>query len=293
MPSKYNLKKNFGINEDDQKKYQKFDKHFDYRPIISSYPSELLSVDLIDASKDNRVKYNYIMVAIDAHSRKVWVEFLPNKDTETIRPALERIFVQMKEIPEMIMSDEEGAIMSKKIQSYFEQRGITNYGTYGKVHTPLAERVIRTLKTIFETVFEENNLSKNHNRNTDEKLFKKCVELYNNTVHKTIKMTPNEAFDAFQKNDLKKLHELRLAHEDFRIRKEPKTKFSVNDKVRVYKYSDSKFIKGYKQKWSDDIFTVKKVHNTSPTTYSVIDDETGNIVKNYYANELLLVKKSE
>ena len=78
------------------------------------------------------------------------------------------------------------------------------------------------------------------------------VDDYNNTYHRTIKMTPVDVkyntYIDFEKefND-----------------KDPK--FKVEDHVRISKYKNI-FAKGYMPNWSEEVFVISKIKNTVPWT---------------------------
>ena len=76
------------------------------------------------------------------------------------------------------------------------------------------------------------------------------VNKYNNTVHRTIKMKPNDSTsDSYaEKNEDSNETEL---------------KFKVGDHVRILKYKNI-FAKRYTQNWSEKVFIVSKIKDTVP-----------------------------
>ncbi|KAE9522209.1 hypothetical protein AGLY_017391 [Aphis glycines] len=81
----------------------------------------------------------------------------------------------------------------------------------------------------------------------------KIMYNYNNTKHRTIKCTPNEA-----RMDTNKI-KFNTQFNDTLY----KPKLKVNDKVRISKYKHI-FSKGYTPNWTTEIFTVSKVLQTNP-----------------------------
>ena len=80
------------------------------------------------------------------------------------------------------------------------------------------------------------------------------VNKYNNTVHKTIKMKPIDVTsDSYAEYN-----------EDSN---EKNCKFKVGDRVRVYIKKIS--VKGYTQKWSEEVFLSSTIKNTVPCTYAI------------------------
>ena len=78
------------------------------------------------------------------------------------------------------------------------------------------------------------------------------VNKYNNTYHSTIKMKLIDVKDNNFTEYIEKSNE-----------KDPK--FKIGDHVRISKYKNI-FAKGYSPNWSEEIFIVNKVKNTSPWT---------------------------
>ncbi|XP_053594670.1 uncharacterized protein LOC128667654 [Microplitis demolitor] len=68
-----------------------------------------------------------------------------------------------------------------------------------------------------------------------------------------------------------------------------KKKLKVGDKVCITKYKHV-FEKGYTPNWTTEIFTIKEVKNTNPTTYKLIDYQDQPIEGGFYEEELSKVK---
>ena len=67
-----------------------------------------------------------------------------------------------------------------------------------------------------------------------------------------------------------------------------KPKYEEGDLVRIAK-PDEKFRKGYKQNYTDEVFTVFKVATLSPPTYNLIDANNVLIEGKFYKPELVQV----
>ncbi|KAL4104974.1 hypothetical protein QTP88_020249 [Uroleucon formosanum] len=100
------------------------------------------------------------------------------------------------------------------------------------------------------------------------------IDDYNNSMHRTIGMTPAQA-DAHPSR-------VALKHDVVKTRK---IKFHVGDKVRISVYKGV-FTKGYLPNWSTEIFTIIKVNKTTPSTF-ILQDYTGSpIAGGFYAEEI-------
>ena len=84
------------------------------------------------------------------------------------------------------------------------------------------------------------------------------VDIYNNTVHRTIKIKSIKVTgDYYAEYD-----------GDPSNKKDPK--FKVGDNVIISKYKNI-FAKGYTPNWSEQVFIINKVKNAVPWTYSISD----------------------
>lgn len=66
-------------------------------------------------------------------------------------------------------------------------------------------------------------------------------------------------------------------------------KFHKGDYVRISKYRNA-FSKGYTPNWSNEIFRIRKVNFTNPSTYLLEDKENKHIEGAFYTEELQKVK---
>ena len=67
-----------------------------------------------------------------------------------------------------------------------------------------------------------------------------------------------------------------------------KPKYEKGDLVRIAKH-DEKFRKGYKQNYTDEVFTIFEIATVSPPTYNLIDANNVIIEGNFYKPELVQV----
>ncbi|XP_074109311.1 uncharacterized protein LOC141534070 [Cotesia typhae] len=107
------------------------------------------------------------------------------------------------------------------------------------------------------------------------------VNTYNNTKHSTIKMKPVDVTAAQEARLLENIYQP--------LQVKSKQKFKVGDKVRISKYKHV-FDKGYTPNWTTEIFTIKSVQNTNPTTYKLVDYQDQPIEGVFYNEELSKVK---
>ena len=124
------------------------------------------------------------------------------------------------------------------------------YSTYNEGKSVVAERFIRTFKNkIFKHMTA---ISKNIYFDVLDDI----IDIYNNTVHKTIKMRPIEVMSDYYAE----------YKEDPSNKKDPK--FKVGDILRISKYKNI-FAKGYTPNWSEEVFVINKIKHTITWTYAI------------------------
>ncbi|CAK1580492.1 unnamed protein product [Parnassius mnemosyne] len=108
---------------------------------------------------------------------------------------------------------------------------------------------------------------------------------YNHTYHRTISEIPANVNNKSKKRILQRY--LSLVKND-----NIKRKLKVGDYVRISKYKGT-FEKRYTPNWSTEIFKIRKLQNTIPTTYLIEDTIRGQpILGGFYAQELQKTKNS-
>ena len=90
--------------------------------------------------------------------------------------------------PELIYTDDEGALHKPSIQPYFKENQITHYITGN--HAWFAERFIRTFKLM---LYKRINQGTQENQQCIDFVFQIMLTYNNKIVHSSIKMTPYEA----------------------------------------------------------------------------------------------------
>jgi hypothetical protein len=114
------------------------------------------------------------------------------------------------------------------------------------------------------------------------KLLSSLIKKYNNKVHSSIGVSPQEASDNPEKIvDL--TYENNYYNEKHLNKRKPK--YQKGNRVRIFKYKN-KFEKGYVGYWTDEIFKVKEVLETIPRTYRIEDLNNETIIGRFYENEL-------
>ena len=147
------------------------------------------------------------------------------------------------------------------------------YSAYNEGKSVIAERFIRTLKNkIYKYM---TSISKNvYIYKLDD-----IVNEYNNTYHRTIKMTPIDVADNTYINIDEEVND-------------ESPKFKVGYHIRISKYKNNS-AKGYSPNWYEEIFVIKKVKNTFPWTYVINDLNGEQIIGTFYEKELRKTNQDE
>ena len=160
---------------------------------------------------------------------------------------------------------------NKHFKDLMAKYNINHYSTYSIMKASIIERFNRTLKGMMWKEFSSNGSY--HWLN----IYKDLINKYNRKVHRTIKMSPVKV------NSKNEKMLLETVYNNLKIYKI--SKFNVGDYVRISKYKHV-FEKGYTPNWTTEIFKVKEVKNTYPTTY-ILEDYQGNPIKGGFYDEEL------
>lgn len=256
-------------------------KNFETRRVMSSEVNDQLQMDLVEMdvptgapAKDND-GVRYLLTIIDVLSKYAWVIPLKDKKGKTVADVLDDLLKEVK--PNKIQVDHGSEFYNKDVEKIMKKYGINLFSTQSDKKASVVERFNRTLKQRMSRLFDVTNTFRYIDDLDD------LVENYNNTVHSTIKMKP---IDAIKKENFEKLYSNFLNNKTVK----GKDLLKVGDFVRIPKWKN-KFSKEIIGNWTIEIFKIKEVHNTSPTTYSLIDLMDEDIEGKFYNEELQKVPK--
>jgi Integrase core domain len=258
-------------------------KRFRRNVILVHSADEQFQADLADVSMLSRWNngVNFLLTCIDVFSKYAWVVPMRNKTAETTRAAFETIFRERK--PQQLMTDSGREFENHIIYQYMQQQGVKHFFAWNPdIKASIAERFNRTLKG---RVWKYLTYKQSH-RYID--VLQDIVHSYNNTYHRSIKMTPTEASDpANTKQVWQNLYGKRVRHiPPSRIR----FKYKLGDYVRISEERDV-FRKGYKQGWSREVYRIVKCSPRDPVVYKLEDLGGEPVIGSFYEPELQKVPK--
>lgn len=235
--------------------------------------NDLLQSDLIEMipyAKQNR-GYKYILVVINAYSKYSWAEPLKFKTATQVTAAMNKIIKQMAVLPKNLQTDMGKEFYNSEFKALMKKYNINHYSTYSNMKACIAERFIRTLKSLLFREFSARGSYK------WLQLLPSLIEIYNNRVHRTTKLKPSQV-------------NINTLISSFNYKKQVLTpKYKIGDFVRVSKHR-TVFQKGYLPSWSAEIFKIYDVQSTFPPTYLLEDLEGCQVKGAFYKEELQKTK---
>jgi hypothetical protein len=251
-----------------------------YRKTIVSGVDDQWQADLVEMREfsDSNDGYNYLLCAVDCYSKFAWCEPLKTKTGAEVKAAFERIFNRGR-VPTKLQFDEGKEFYNRHMESLL--KGIEFFSTHAGQKASIVERFNRTLKSRMWKYFT----SKETRKWTD--IVQNMVDDYNNTYHRTIKMSPVEA--SRHENSLTVWKNIYGA---YLTEKYGTPKYKVGQTVRISKYK-SVFDKGYLPNFTEEFFKIKEVKIGRPTVY-LLEDLKGDSVQGiFYEEELSAYNETE
>lgn len=218
----------------------------------------------------------YILTVINVFSKKAYARALKNKTGPEVTQAMESILNSLNHQIKHLHVDNGKEFYNKSMQKMLRERNINMYSSFSTMKAAIAERFNRSLKSL---MFKEISLRGKY-KWVD--ILQSLISKYNNRKHRTIKMKPNEV------NITNEQHLLDTVYKKIEnVKRKPK--FKIGDFVRLSKYKHI-FEKGYTPNWTTEIFKIRTVQPTNPTTYLLRDLDGQDINGSVYSEELQLTE---
>ena len=253
-------------------------KKFPRRKTFSKGINDLFQADLVDMQTLARSNngHRYILTGIDVFSKRAFALPLKDKRGPTLATAFENIFSETT--PTLLQTDAGSEFLNSHVQAVFRKFNVHHYFSQNfDIKAAVVERFNRTLKTRMYRYFTA--------RHTDRwvDVLQDLIKSYNKAFHRTIGMAPN---------DVKADNEQEVGERMYKPKSQPHFKFQLGDTVRISIYKNI-FVKGYKQNWTEEIYTISERHVSNPPTYSIKDLSDEPIKGRFYEAELQKVVKDD
>ena len=181
----------------------------------------------------------------------MWAISFKNKYSQTITNEFSNILTKSKRKPIKIEYDRGSEFYNSIFQNFLKSKNIHHYSRYTDKGPSIAERFIKTVRSLLKKpVFEKGRADWLSG-------LPSVIKQYNNTIHHSTKMTPNQA----SKKVNEKLFYSNL--QDRRVKQTPKYKLG-----QLVRTADIKkvFSKGDSTNFSYKLYTITEVnHDTIPS----------------------------
>jgi hypothetical protein len=222
--------------------------------------------------------FSCFLLAIDVVSRFVWVEPMKTKNgVETARSFEAILKRSFPRCPEKLQTDKGTEFFNKHFRTVMKKHKIHLYSTESDQKAAMAERAIKTIKTLIYRY-----LSSQQSEDWIS-VIQDLVTTYNGTFHSAIGLKPTEVNYQTQKEVLNKLYGFLWSKDTKPIH----SKYHVGDNVRLSEVKRL-FRKGYEGGWTKEIFKITKVLNKVPRVMYEVSNFEGNeaIKGSFYDDEL-------
>lgn len=242
-----------------------------FRRTYASRKNDIWQIDLLDYQKykSENNNYRYVLCMIDVYTRVLRVKPLYFKTAQSVVKAMSLLLLTLR--PKRLHGDEGGEWFNKKFKRMMEAFGCTLYHTFSKQKASIVERVQRTLRLRIARAMTHN---KNHNWVF---IIDRIVQSYNESTHRTLKMSPNQAAMLDNRIVYKALYPRRIIKHHSQL--------NVGDIVKL-KRNRKQFEKEAQSGWSTEKYTIKAKLGTLPITYSIVDSDGVEVKGSFYREQL-------
>jgi hypothetical protein len=159
-------------------------RNYPRNTIDARFVGNIVQIDIMDMQRFRASNnYIYVLLAYDTYSK--FLQGVPLKDRKA--PGMVESMRTLLAGPigfSSIYWDQEGSFLSRSVQNFLKNAGVSNYTTNSKVKAPGVERVIRTIRAAIRRYF--------HHNNTEhwEEYLPIFIRTYNHRVHSTTHQKP-------------------------------------------------------------------------------------------------------
>ena len=275
-------------------KNQRVLRKFKKRSFLALWPNENLQVDVAYLSSMKTItsqsvhnRPNYILCVFDVYTKRGYAEPMNRKRPIDCLKAFKAILARWKLSPPNLIQTDAGSEFFGAWAAWCRENKVLLYSSTTFVKAALAENFIGQLKRILSRMLSH------YQTNDWAKLLPQALSIYNSEPSSGLpsNMSPYMAELPENMPELQEYYlEKRAESASRELKRHPRARFAVGDKVRHILFSkdgSSSLNKGVQQKFSNWVFTVQKVTNTTPRGYYI------GLYKNgrphfFYAEELRL-----
>lgn len=166
--------------------------HFPRNQVTASGLNHEWTCDLCDYNNiaNENDGYGYFLIIMDQFSRKVYAVKLKTKKPVEVIEAFKSIFSHGVKPKYSLYTDKGMEFAADIVRNYFKNLGIKQFFAANETKASSIERALKSIKIKLHKYF----LEKQHHRWVD--ILQDVVTSYNNSVHRSLGVTPNEANSA-------------------------------------------------------------------------------------------------
>ena len=248
---------------------------FPRRKILTLRIDSCWALDLIqvDALTSYNSGYQYILVACDLFSKKVWLRKLRHKSKKEMEEAFRSIIAENGGHSPFRAWTDRGTEFTS-LSSFYEEMEINRYSTHSPLKSVFVENINKAIENLlYKKMTSENSAKWIH------LLDDVAVHLNEKKSETLFGLSPNEAH-LKQNEELLRAQYLRDYKKYKDSFKSKKPKFFPGDTVRILK-NRTVFTRGYEPAFSRELYTVSAIKRTYPITYAI-----KGLQRSFYAQEL-------
>ena len=189
------------------------------RTVFAKQVDDIWTADLVDMSPFSRSNkgYKYLLRVIDVFSKYGWIVTLKIKTGKEVAQAFRKLFLNGH--PSRLWTDKGTEFYNQQLKAVLRANNVVRYCRENEEKSSVVERWNRTMKNIMWKYFTANSTQKYID------VLPSIVEKYNNTYHRSIKLTPSEA-----RNPANYQHVHNALYATVNVRKVTSPKFHVGQK---------------------------------------------------------------
>lgn len=262
------------------------------RVIVEGIDSQW-DVDLMDMKDlaDDNDGFKYVLAAIDIFSRYAWCVPVRSKAGKDVADAFARLLAGPRR-PNIVRTDKGREFNNKDVLSFLSERGIGHFNAENtEVKSNYVERLNKTLKhRLFRYFIERNTL-----RYVD--VLDDVVHSYNHTIHSSLGRTPASVDTTNEHESRYEQYVLRQKRSTSRhtpkTRKRRRYALKLGQLVRL-SHIRNVFDREYSQKWTGELFKVKRrFRRENLPVYELVDWSGEDVKGTFYEPELQAVNVKE
>ena len=264
------------INEFFRKNVEQKRQPVGQNSFVAPHSAYEYQMDLFFINDLDEQKFRVGMLMIDVFDKFMHVVPLRGKKEEDLASGMIECLNKMGKKPEIIYTDDEGAMNKEAIQKYLKDENIEHHRT--RAHPNFSERAIRTFQDMLYKRIEADEKKAKDNIQWTDYIHEILLTYSNQTKHSATEFTPKEARKPC--NELKVRLNLTMKGKKNRVYPE----LDVGDEVKIFrkrKPNETERVGNYSQ----NIYTIDKVENKLGQKYYYVE----GIDRQYLRFELLKV----